>query len=304
MTELAPRHRLRTWLTWIGGLLSLGGLVFVVQRLVAYAGLIDLASLSPLGCGALLLLAVIYGAANCLLAAGWWQLLRGLEVPGRFAWATRAYAISQLAKYVPGNVFQFVGRQALGVAAGFGNGPLLKSTVLELLILAGAGAVFAPLVVPRLATVWTALGFVPVMPAWAWVGAFVLAVTLGLWLLRHFGGPQMLRAGLCYGAFVAISGVVFAGCFIVAGGSASWPALGSLIAAYVIAWLVGLLTPGAPAGLGMREAVLLVLLSGMASEPVILLAIVLGRAVTVLGDVGFYAAGALTAPTEAQEVAR
>jgi hypothetical protein len=297
---------MRTLLTWIGGLLSLAGFAFVVQRLLAYAGHLDLASLGPLGYGSLLLLSVAYGAANCLLAAGWWQVLRGLKVPVRLAWAVRVYAISQLAKYIPGNVFQFVGRQALGLAAGLGNGPLLKSTVLELLVLAGAGAVFVPLVVPDLVLGWTpSASFVDAVPSWGWGAGVVLAIVLGFWLLWRFGGPPMVGAGFFYGTFVILSGVVFAACFAVAGGAMNWAMSGSLIGAYIVAWLVGLLTPGAPAGLGMREAVLLLLLPNVGTEPVILTAILFSRAVTVVGDVGFYLAAGLLpgVPTDTQKTA-
>jgi len=52
-----------------------------------------------------------------------------------------------------------------------------------------------------------------------------------------------------------------------------------------------LLTPGAPAGLGVREAILLVLLSDHVGDAKILLAAIVGRAITVLGDLLFYGAG-------------
>jgi glycosyltransferase 2 family protein len=57
---------------------------------------------------------------------------------------------------------------------------------------------------------------------------------------------------------------------------------------YILAWLVGLVTPGAPAGMGVRELVLLFLLSDQLSETVLLLAVILGRMVTVTGDLFFF----------------
>lgn len=62
---------------------------------------------------------------------------------------------------------------------------------------------------------------------------------------------------------------------------------------YVLAWLAGLVTPGAPAGVGVRELVLLFLLKGIVAEADLLLAVVLGRVVTVVGDFGFFVFGNL-----------
>ena len=60
-----------------------------------------------------------------------------------------------------------------------------------------------------------------------------------------------------------------------------------VIGAYVLAWLAGLVTPGAPAGVGVRELVLLALLKGSVGQTELLLAVLLGRLVTVSGDVAF-----------------
>lgn len=62
----------------------------------------------------------------------------------------------------------------------------------------------------------------------------------------------------------------------------------TICGAFIVAWLVGLVTPGAPAGIGVRELVLLGLLKGFASESDLLLAILLSRLITVGGDVLFF----------------
>lgn len=291
-----PGPDARRWLNRIGALLGVAGVVFVALRLASYADEIDAAGIGVGGYLALLGLALVYGASNLLLALGWWRLLRCLGVDAERGWAVRAYAISQLAKYVPGNIFQFAGRQAIGVAAGFGNGPLAKSTLLELGLLAGGGALFALLAAP-LSFRW--LGFASPTPDLHWlaVAAFAGVAFLAALALGSLGGRSFHSAALSYFAFLVLSGVVFVGCFAVAGGDAEMARLPAVAGAYVVAWLAGLLTPGSPAGLGVREAVLLVLLGGLAAPPVILMAVVMGRAVTVVGDVGFYMIGGLIGRT-------
>lgn len=273
----------RRWLNRIGALLGAAGVVFVALRLASYADEIDAAAIGIGGYLALFGLAAIYGASNLLLALGWWRLLRRLGVAATRGWALRAYAISQLAKYVPGNIFQFAGRQAIGVAAGFSNRPLAKSTALEIFLLVAGGALFLPLTAPLLHDSTSVIA--------AGTAAFLVLSVLAIWLAARLGGTEFGRAALCYLGFLAISGLIFAGTYHVVSDSSAMSAISWLAGAYVLAWLAGMLTPGAPAGIGVREAVLLFLLADLASPPVILLAVVAGRAVTVLGDLGFYLAG-------------
>ncbi len=68
-----------------------------------------------------------------------------------------------------------------------------------------------------------------------------------------------------------------------------WPALISLFA---IAWTAGVITPGAPSGLGIREAVLVVGLSPIAPAADAVLIAGLLRLLTVSGDVLFFLFGA------------
>lgn len=279
---MALGPRAKTWLNGIGAFLGLAGVVFVGIRLHGYAGEIDFRRMGAGSYAAMAALAGAYGASNLLLALGWRRLMRHLGVPVSRSWAIRTYAISQLAKYVPGNIFQFAGRQAIGLAAGIGNGPLAKSTVYELAFLIVGGLLFSPLVLPLALTG---------LPNWfGWI-SFAVAVAIALWLAMRIGGADFGVAAAFYLAFLALSGVVFAAASDLAGGSSDVVLYPAIAGAYVVAWLVGLVTPGAPAGIGIREAILTVLLGGLSAGPVILMAVVIGRVITVLGDFLFFASG-------------
>ncbi|AEH87079.1 conserved hypothetical protein [Mesorhizobium opportunistum WSM2075] len=271
----------RIWLNRTGAFLGLAGLVFVGIRLHGYASEIDFRRIGLGGYIAIAALAGLYGASNLLLAVGWRRLLAHLRVSVSHSWAIRAYAISQLAKYVPGNIFQFAGRQAIGVAAGIGNRPLAKSTAYELAFLAVGGALFSPLLLPLVAAGTS-----------DWLGwiSFAAVVAVALWLATAWG-TDFGVAAIFYIAFLAFSGLVFAVAYDLAGGSGELSLYPAIASAYVLAWLAGFVTPGAPAGIGIREAVLLFLLGGLSSGPVILLAVVIGRMITVLGDLFFFAGG-------------
>jgi hypothetical protein len=54
---------------------------------------------------------------------------------------------------------------------------------------------------------------------------------------------------------------------------------------YMLSWLIGFITPGAPSGIGVREVVLLMFLGGIVNESVLLSAIVVHRLLSILGDI-------------------
>ncbi|TIW70364.1 MAG: hypothetical protein E5V58_22935, partial [Mesorhizobium sp.] len=190
----------KTWLNRTGALLGLAGVVFVGIRLQGYASEIDFRRFGAGGYVAIAALAGLYGASNLLLALGWQKLLHHLQTPVSRSWAIHAYAVSQLAKYVPGNIFQFAGRQAIGLAVGIGNGPLAKSTGYELAFLTIGGALFSPLVLPLIA---------PSAPAWLGWTSFIVVMASALWLAT-FAGADFGMAAVFYIGFLALSGLVFA----------------------------------------------------------------------------------------------
>ena len=68
---------------------------------------------------------------------------------------------------------------------------------------------------------------------------------------------------------------------------------GNVAGVYCFAWLVGFVTPGAPGGIGIREALLSVLLANVVSPEMITVAVIFNRVVTVLGDLIAYPAAML-----------
>ena len=271
---------LKRGLHWGGSALAIIGIVFVTLRLREYSIEADLAFdlvtwLVVAG------LALIYSLLNLMLALAWWSLLKHFGASTSRRWAISAYGISQIARYVPGNIFHLVGRQAIGMAAGVAGWPLAKSAVWELGLISLAGGLLSLVTLPLL---------VPSLPVKAMVILFVAVVGIVAVLLWRFLGPLVAQAFGWYVGFLTLTGMLFVGLIEMlaenfGGVGVDWLLLGG---AYVLAWLAGLVTPGAPAGLGVRELVLLFLLKGAVGEADLLLAVVLGRLVTVGGDFLFF----------------
>jgi len=285
----APWRTPSFWLKLAGGLLGLAGIVFVALRLIEYQDELSQHELPASFWAVLALLSAVYGLSNSLLAIGWANLLCNRSVVVETARAVSIYATSQLGKYIPGNIFQFAGRHALGLAAGLPNGALAASAVLELVFLALGG----------LALSLTAGQHLLPGISGFWFLAAAAAVTAAVWIvIGRFAGRSAAMAFASYFAFLVVSGICFAAVFVsLTGEMPSAAGLAYLTGAYVLAWLLGLVTPGAPAGLGIRETVLTILLAGMAPASLILLAVLASRLVTVAGDILFFAAGQATGMT-------
>jgi hypothetical protein len=270
-------------LHWAGSTLALTGIAFVVLRLRDYGGQIDFSRFDVTAWSIVAGSALIYGLSNLMLALAWWNLLGHFGANTTKCWVFKIYGISQLAKYVPGNIFHLAGRQAMGMAAGVSGWPLAKSSAWELGLIYFTGGMFGWLALPLIApTISVTIGFV----------LFVVTVVGVAALLRYYLGLLVASALGWYVGFLAISGMLFVGLVDVVSthtepNGSTWM---SLCGAYVIAWLAGLITPGAPAGLGLRELVLLLLLKGIVAEAELVLTVVLGRVVTVVGDLLFFLA--------------
>ena len=61
----------------------------------------------------------------------------------------------------------------------------------------------------------------------------------------------------------------------------------------MVAWLIGFATPGAPAGIGIRELVLIQMLGSTIVETELILAVLVGRLVTAMGDILYFTIAAV-----------
>jgi glycosyltransferase 2 family protein len=247
--------------------------------------------------------ALIYGVASLLLSAAWREILAAERPPGPALAYHAVYGRTQIAKYLPGNCFHFVGRQVLGRALGHSQAALALASLVEAgLLIAVAAGLALPLSMGR-AGGWSllllagaglalALGFAAprLLPARFWPGARS-PVTHGAGAAR-----RLLRALALQAAFFAAAGGVLwlLAALLVAPQAAALGPLTS-ISALALAWVAGFVTPGAAAGVGVREAVLMVALDGalgLEASAVVALAF---RLLTTAGD-GVFCALALALP--------
>lgn len=271
----------KRYLHLIGSGLSIIGIVFLGWRLFKYLREYDLSFLGNSIYFYIVSLAFISGTSGLILAIAWRHLLIQLGIVTTYRWAIECYGISQAGKYLPGNVFQFFGRHALGLAAGLPNKILAKSTFGEIALISLAGSTFG----------WFALPLVILQPSHYLILTLWLASIFSIeYMVRQLIGFHTAKAFRWLVLYLAIAGILFTAILdqVVARRSFQIDDWLFFSGSFVVSWLAGFITPGAPAGLGIREVVLLLLLKNNIEEAELTIALVLGRIYTVAGDLLFF----------------
>jgi hypothetical protein len=230
----------------------------------------------------------LYAIGVLSLAAAWWFLQASVSRlrPG-FRDTVLCYAITQFGKYLPGSVAQYVGRHVMLKRWGMSHAALVFCAMAEAGLLVAAallwGASLIDQIVPALSWIGVLCAVPLVVLASGWIFAIAqrraprwmgqMAPLAPAWLI-----PAMLLYLLFFALMAATLMLVAVPFDAVQGG------YGLLAAVAALSWAAGYLVIGAPAGLGVREAVFIVLLKGHLPEEEVLLLVAGFRMATFGGD--------------------
>lgn len=223
--------------------------------------------------------------AMALLASGWHPALNAAGAAAPASGAAVAYALSQPAKYLPGNVLHFAARHVLGRSAGHPHTVLLQASMVEALslIFCVALAIAACWRLPELQTTLASGRSIP----WAWTVVGLAALVIGAWALRArlpLRAPSLrylLLHALCALGYFLLTSLAF---WILAGTQPQALHPGQLLAASALSWVGGFVVFGAPGEIGVREALLFQLLAETAATPVLLAIAVAFRVSLIAAD--------------------
>lgn len=280
-------EKIRPWLNLMGRLIAIVCLVILVSIVVRYwdqLPTVKWSGLSVLVCG----LVVFFGVFGHGLNALTWKALMARQQPVSLGQSLSITGRSQIARYLPGNVFHYVGKAVLAKNEGLGTRWVVMTMVIETAILivaallvGGFGFAFA-----RHAWVYLALGTIV---------AFVIAPIL-LYLVRSRIRPvsdvieKVGIGNLLLGLLCQITNLLLLGTSAYLFARFLWPGLfdlgwWELTWASSLAWVCGFVTPGAPGGVGVRESILVALFSGsigVASSAALFLALRLAQVIADL----------------------
>lgn len=213
---------------------------------------------------------VLWAAAIAVLSLGWVEILARISATqataptatGNRRPLALAYCLSNISKYVPGNVMHFGARQLQAAALGHKHRHIASTSLLEsagliagaitvgglVLLAMGDGGLFKK--VSEIIDINTSLlaGIIALL-----AGLILLGAALGFRQhpIAQYGAISMLAACVAFGLILTMVWLVALSFGLAVKTAALVGAL------YVLAWVFGYLLPGAAAGIGVREAGLL-----------------------------------------------
>jgi uncharacterized membrane protein YbhN (UPF0104 family) len=262
-------NRRLVWRLVQGGFIALVA-AFIVVRLAGSWDTITAYSWR-LSFGPLVASVVLFFVFYWLNGLAWWLLMRGFRLDAGLHDSVALWGQSILARYVPGNVFMFLGRALLAQRRGLALEPVGAAMVYEQALGFAGALVTAAVLFPfahdePAAALW---GLIAVPVILAGLHPRVFSPLAGR-LLRALHRPP-LPAVLPYRIVLALL-LFFVGTWLVAGAAAYTFAAGvaeagrgalvPVTAGYALGFVVGMVAFVVPSGLGIREAVLAATLAG------------------------------------------
>ncbi len=228
------------------------------------------------------------------------KIITGAEIP--FYEIRSLYCKTNLYKYLPGNVFQYVGRNQLAVEKNLGHTQIALATMLEILLTVAVSVLTAVIFSKDALAHW--FGSNESLYLYVAAGLVLIAVMLliavlfrdkfgKIWkrmgtLFSFQGAVGMLFAITWLFLMMVMNGVLFGSVMNMTGNALSRKERHTVIGLFALSFCIGYLTPGAPGGVGVRETMLLVFLGKTVDEAQTVAAVVIYRVISVLGDVFAY----------------
>ncbi len=229
----------------------------------------------------------------------WTGILRGFKQPVGRLWAIQVYLKTNIAKYLPGNVWHYYGRISAVTRVGGSVGVATLSVLLEPLLMAAAALIIA--------LVSNGFGWIVTGSDPRTLGLQIFALTMVLLGIHpRILNPVIQRLNRSKGnigktepvrierypllpllgemGFLGLRGTGFLFTFLVLI-PVELNQIPQLLSAFSFAWLMGLIVPGAPGGLGVFEATAIALLDNHFSGALILTVVALFRIVSILAEV-------------------
>lgn len=265
----------------VGLVACLATLSFVVWAFAAQASRINELGLLNIDARPIAISAVLY-ALSLVTTAMAWPILVSDESRGKMGQLALIGLGAQAGKYVPGNFAHYLGRAALARRQAIGFDRSAGTTIVELATSIAAGMIvgIVALTTSREAAELATRHATKIQLL---VAAVILVFA---WFVRRERRPVLILTAIA----------LFSLSFVLAGGSLFLASValiealpldpGFAIAAFAFAWIAGFVVPGAPAGLGIREAVLIALLAPPLGAAHAVFLATLHRFITIGVDLG------------------
>lgn len=242
---------------------------------------------------------IIYAAAFLMTGYNWTYLLWKMEKgPGRREYLN-AHMVSALARYIPGGIWSIVGKAYFCNQKGVSKQATTVSIILEYVFQIVSSGLFFVALIPFLFQTGMQTALIYLCMAGVILILVILpnCINLGIKVLSRIlkkdCGEIRLKRGFVYQVLLRYAGawiVTGIGLIVLVSAFSNTDFMQGiiLILSYPVSWVVGFVSPS-PNGMGIREAILRILLGDSQAHELVLLIVVTSRIWTILGEVVAFA---------------
>ncbi len=279
------RDKIKSILNNIGRVLGLLGLVFVLYKiskeytLSSFVNKISDFKSIFIPLIALNLLSYLIGIY------AWRRMMKAYTLKGmKYILAYYYFAKTEIAKYLPGNVFHFVGRQALASKIGLNQKQMAKISMFHMLTIAIGTVVSTAIFIMFTDTIANYIKYLMIATSIA----LLAFITLIYPTITKY---NKLYITLLISISIAMQGFLLAIIVVWQLNNPTTSQFFMLAGVFMISWLVGFVTPGASGGLGVREGAFIAIANFIhldISSQIILFSIFFVRFINIVTDVVMY----------------
>ena len=285
----------------IGNILVVISIIFIIKRIISMnLDYDELFSLHNVLC--LLPLFVVFTIQVLASFFPWWIITISMTSIKVSAWEMCvSFAKANIMKYIPGNVFQYVGRAEIAEK----NKSVNITIIAASLIIETAATVLSAVIVGAVGVSEYTIRLLQEKKSLLILFLTLCAAMLILICIFRKKIQALLKKKnivitwkLAEGFLLAlafltlsqiIGGVMLTIIMQIISGKSYFPQAKTICGAYAISWVIGYVTPGASGGIGVREAILYMLLKNFASSDIVMMSAIILRFLNIVSDLSAYA---------------
>ena len=306
-TVNSSNNRIKTIIKLCGRILSVLSVIFVAVKIYRLG--FDIRSIdNVVAFIVVFLLVLIFKVLSVVSsAAAWGKWISFLSKQKiRYSSVFTIYGKAGIGKYLPGNVMHYVERNVFASEYGLPQTKIAFGSVIEVAELVLTAFLMAIFLLPNafklkiIEMISSERSILLISGLLMLALLIIIAAVIGIrklkliTIIREYEPKEFVVSLLItlfeYGMSLTLlaTGMVFL-CVYCNKTIPSADELRLILSSYSTAWVCGFVIPGASGGIGIREAVLTMLLDGVASGPVLMFVIVVHRLITIIGDFVVYA---------------
>lgn len=297
--------KISKYIKFIGNCATIVAVVFILKKMLSYNVNFGELILKKNNLFIFFMCMTAY-IVNVLLSTIPWmnmvEIISGKKLPWKITLFVNVRA--NILKYIPGNIFQYVGKNELALKCCLNHFEVAAATVFDVVTMLTVAFFMGSFYIREyiFQILKTFINFRTFMLLSIVFLIILVALMLALKvkcfsLKNRIAGllkrkENIYKLLVCVGYYVIQNlwvGIIYIAVLLMflQDGYQTIP-VSLILGANIISGVIGFLTPGAPGGIGIREMLMVIIAGGAISEPVIMAVSVIYRVLTIVGDGGAF----------------